>query len=125
MLFKLYTVRIFSFNWDASFKFYSETLGLPVFYSDAELGWAQFDVGGCYLGLEKCDHHDPEAKHLVGRFVATSLQVDDIELVYTTLCSKGVEFVAPPEKQPWGGVLAHFKDPDGNVLTLLEYKDNV
>ena len=30
-----------------------------------------------------------------------------------------VEFLAPPEKQPWCGSLAHFRDPDGNVLTLL------
>ncbi len=29
------------------------------------------------------------------------------------------EFTMPPTKQPWGGVLAHLKDPDGNVLTLL------
>ena len=31
---------------------------------------------------------------------------------------KGVGFVGPPEAQPRGGVLAHFRDPDGNVLTL-------
>jgi predicted enzyme related to lactoylglutathione lyase len=27
--------------------------------------------------------------------------------------------LAPPEKQPWGGIVAHFRDPDGNVITLL------
>jgi len=26
--------------------------------------------------------------------------------------------IEPPEKQPWGGILAPFRDPDGNVLTL-------
>jgi hypothetical protein len=29
------------------------------------------------------------------------------------------DFVGPPEKEPWGGVLAHLRDPDGNILTLL------
>jgi hypothetical protein len=27
--------------------------------------------------------------------------------------------LAPPEVMPWGGVLAHLRDPDGNVLTLV------
>ncbi len=38
---------------------------------------------------------------------------------YAELRARGVEFLAPPEQQPWGGVLAHFRDPDPNVLTLL------
>lgn len=36
-----------------------------------------------------------------------------------TLLARGVEFLAPPQRMPWGGVLAHFRDPDGNVLTLV------
>jgi len=23
--------------------------------------------------------------------------------------------------RPWGGVLVHFRDPDGNVLTIVQY----
>ena len=34
---------------------------------------------------------------------------------------KGVRLTAPPEAQDWGGVLAHFADPDGNILTLVQY----
>lgn len=30
----------------------------------------------------------------------------------------GVEFEMPPGKQPWGGMLALFKDPDGNLFYL-------
>jgi len=48
-----------------------------------------------------------------------SLRVDDLAATYVELRAKGVTFTAPPEKQPWGGSLAHFKDPDGNILTLL------
>jgi len=29
----------------------------------------------------------------------------------------------PSEKQPWGGVLAHLRDPGGNILTLLGNSD--
>jgi predicted enzyme related to lactoylglutathione lyase len=53
------------------------------------------------------------------RFLAVSLQVEDIHAVYLELLEKGVVFLGPPEKMAWGGTLAHFKDPDGNVLTLL------
>jgi len=38
---------------------------------------------------------------------------------YRALVARGVEFVGPQEPQAWGGVLAHLRDPDGNVLTLL------
>ena len=38
-----------------------------------------------------------------------------------TLEARGVTFDGPPERQAWGGVLAHFQDPDGNILTLVEY----
>jgi hypothetical protein len=30
-----------------------------------------------------------------------------------------VVFDGPPERQIWGGTLAHFRDHAGNVLTLL------
>jgi uncharacterized glyoxalase superfamily protein PhnB len=52
-----------------------------------------------------------------------SLQVPDVFTTYKALVERGVEFVAPPEKQPWGGVLAHLRDPDGNILTLLGNSD--
>lgn len=45
--------------------------------------------------------------------------VDDIQSEYARLRSKGVTFLGSPEKMPWGGTLAHFKDSAGNTLTLL------
>jgi lactoylglutathione lyase len=62
---------------------------------------------------------DEEHGALVGRNLCVSLSVSDIDKTYTTLCDCGVEFLSPPNKQPWGGTLAHFKDPEGNLLTLL------
>lgn len=119
MSYRLFAVRIFSFKWEESLRFYEDAVDLPLFYINSDFGWAQFDLGGVYLGLEKCDPNDPESKDLVGRFVGASLQVENIEATYRSLSSKGVEFSAPPEKQPWGGTLAHFRDPDGNIITLL------
>ena len=34
------------------------------------------------------------------------------------LMAKGVNFTAPLAKQPWGGMMAQFADPDGNIFML-------
>jgi len=116
---KLYAIRIFTTDWDRSVDFYQETVGLPLVFADQAFAWAEFDLGGAKLGIEGMEPGAPQAGELVGRFVGASIVVDDIDLAYSQLAGKGVEFTAPPARQPWGGTLAHFKDPDGNILTLL------
>jgi uncharacterized glyoxalase superfamily protein PhnB len=65
------------------------------------------------------DPNDPETAALVGRFAGVSLQVPDVLAAYELLLAKSVDFEGPPERQSWGGTLAHLRDPDGNVITLL------
>ena len=119
MKYQMYAQRIFCFNWQECVSFYKETIGLPVKFEDENMGWAEFDLGGVSFAVERQDQHDAEAQSLVGRFVGMSIQVENIEEVCQELIRKGVEFEGLPAKQPWGGILAHFKDPDGNVITLL------
>lgn len=116
---KLYAIRIFVDDWDKACDFYQNTLKLPLKFSDASMGWAEFDVGGASLGIERVEGNIDAKEKLVGRFLGVSLQVDDIQSKYQELKTLGVEFASPPEKQPWGGTLAHFEDPCGNTLTLL------
>lgn len=116
---KLYALRIFVRDWDAACAFYGKTLGLTERFRNDEMGWAEYDLDGPCFGLQRADPDDAEDAALVGRFLGVSLQVDDIQQTYAALAAKGVDFPSPPEAQPWGGSLAHFKDPDGNVLTLL------
>lgn len=119
MSYKLYAVRIFSYQWDKSLAFYRDIIGFPLAFEDRVMGWAQFQLGDSYLGLERCDPSDAETRPLVGRFAGTSVEVEDIYSMYDDLVAKGVAFTGKPEPQPWGGVLAHFNDPDGNTVTLL------
>ena len=119
MQYKLTAVRVFVTDWDRAIRFYSETLEMPVAYRSDQTGWAQMATGECQLALERVDPSDQEGGALVGRFIGVSLQIPDILAAYKTLVERGVDFVAPPEKQAWGGVLAHLRDPDGNVVTLL------
>lgn len=119
MDYKLYAIRIFVSDWERALAFYSETLGMPVAFAGPEMGWAELDTGEAHLALERADPNHAESMARVGRFVGVSLQVADLQATYETLQSRGVDFLAPPEAQPWGGTLAHFRDLDGNVLTLL------
>jgi catechol 2,3-dioxygenase-like lactoylglutathione lyase family enzyme len=117
--YKLYAVRIFVSDWKRALDFYANTLGMPVAFANEQLGWAELATEGSHLALERVRPDDRESLDYVGRFAGVSLQVADVAAAYGELRAKGVDFVAPPEKQPWGGTLAHFRDPDGNVLTLL------
>jgi lactoylglutathione lyase len=117
--YKLFAVRVFVTDWERAIRFYAETLEMPIAYRSDEMGWAQMAPGEGQLALERVDPTDQEGRALVGRFVGVSLRVPDIFATCKTLAARGVDFVAPPEKQAWGGVLAHFRDPDGNILTLL------
>lgn len=117
--YELYAVRIFVTDWRRALDFYAKDVGLPVAFANEEMGWAELAPAGSHIGLERVDPSDPESRELVGRFVGVSLRVPDIGAAYTELRSRGVEFVGAPEKQPWGGTLANFRDPDGNVITLL------
>ncbi|MEM7427426.1 MAG: VOC family protein [Pseudomonadota bacterium] len=115
---KLYGIRIFVDDLDQAKLFYRDTLGLPVVW-EMEGTAIGFDAGAQLIVEPVAPDAGPEDRALVGRFVGCSLQVDDIEETYRALSATGVLFDSLPEKQFWGGTLAHFRDPSGNVLTLL------
>jgi len=54
------------------------------------------------------------ARHIVG------FETDDIQSDCARLKAAGVEFVEEPNKMD-GGWIATFKDPDGNLLQLLQF----
>lgn len=52
--------------------------------------------------------------------VMINLEVRDIASVHARLVERGVRFVRPPEREHFGGWVATFEDPDGNLVQLLE-----
>jgi len=113
----LSAARIFVDDLERARGFYGDVLELRETAATSE--WAVFDIDGKQqLIIEKVPPDDPE-HDLVGRFLAVSFEVDDIEATFRNLTAKGVSFPEPPEKQSWGGTLAFPRDPDGNVLTLV------
>lgn len=110
-------VRIFTRDLDRARQFYAGVLGLEERTTGP--GYVVFDLADVAIVVEHVAPDDPEGPELVGRFLATSFDVDDIEAAYRSLSAQGVSFVQPPEKQPWGGTLAFARDPDANVITLV------
>jgi catechol 2,3-dioxygenase-like lactoylglutathione lyase family enzyme len=52
--------------------------------------------------------------------VMVNIEVGDIEAVHARLRALGVPFLRQPEREHFGGRVATLKDPDGNLLQLLE-----
>ena len=119
--YRLRAVRVFTTNFGQALEFYSNRVGLTVDTVNEIDGVALFATGAATMLLEAVDVVDDEAAELVGRFVGVSLAVDDIERTYAALQSKGVRFSGPPRAQAWGGIMAHFHDPDDNVLSLVQW----
>jgi predicted enzyme related to lactoylglutathione lyase len=98
--------------------FYTERLGFTVFtdqpFNDKQR-WIEMKIGGAQT---KVVLFTPEGhENRVGGFQSMTFNCDDVEKTYAELREKGVEFVAPPRKEPWG-VMAIFKDSEGNQFVL-------
>ena len=104
-------------------KFYETTLGLT-FVSDDPFATV-FDANGTMLRVQKVQELNP-AKHTVAGW-----DVPDIGARMRELASKGVcfeRYSGLPQDElgawmsPSGAKVAWFKDPDGNTLSLTQFK---
>lgn len=111
-------VRVFTRDLDAARAFYRDDLGLPELSSAPT--WAVYQAGSVQL-IAEIDQPEPGEAPAAGRFTGFSFAVDDAAHVCEVLSARDVAIVGHPEQQPWGGTLAHIADPDGNVLTLVQY----
>ena len=58
----------------------------------------------------------------IGTFAGIVLDCDDIQATYEELRGRGVEFTEAPSMQPWGMMMAQFRDIDGNGFVLVQSK---
>ena len=109
--------------WDVTFTvsdlrraiwFYEEVLGLQKKYEFKD--YAGFDCGGVEIGLKTWGGLEKPRK---GEPCVNFL-VEGVDEAYKTLRQKGVTFLKDPDDTPWGGRIALFTDPDGNLLQITQ-----
>ncbi len=96
--------------------FYMDALGLTP--HSVRPDFVAFSFGETRLSIGRHDGVSGKARDPYR--VMVNLAVTDIQQVYTRLQDKGVSFIRPPELERWGGWVATFQDPDGNILQLLQ-----
>ena len=142
MIQKIGCIEIPVSNMEESVGFYENVLGLEKTYEHPV--WTSFDIGGTSFalaasgtkggeeGAEICKSCSP----CVLRFSASKMEqdkeaptatsviylaVENLDSIYIELEEKGVEFIAEPKEQAWGGRTAVMLDPDKNILVLTQY----
>ena len=103
---------------EASLKFYTEKLGFRLVtdqqYDDKQR-WIELRIGTSDTRFVLFT--PPGQEDRIGGFFAGALSCDDVQATYRQLSARGVEFISPPQKQPWGEY-AVLKDPDGNQFVI-------
>ncbi|WP_461174132.1 VOC family protein [Arthrobacter sp. Z1-9] len=106
----------------AARQFYADTLGLKT-TEEYGLMWLHLAGGRDTLVYEQTDA-------VPASFTILNFEVDDIEAVVSALAARGVRFerydgLSQDEKgifRDEGPYIAWFKDPSGNVLSVLQEK---
>jgi predicted enzyme related to lactoylglutathione lyase len=97
-------------------RFYRDRLGLTPRTTKPD--FINFDWAGVRLSVSVHDRvRGPSADPLR---IMVNLAVSDITAAYRRLSAAGVVFTRAPEREEWGGQVATFLDPDGNILQLIQ-----
>ncbi len=109
-------VTFWTRNIERMFAFYRDVLQLPLHSNHGD--FIAFELGEVRFNLGLHDRVEGPAKDPYRSM--PHLGVDNIHAVAARLQQAGVEFIRHPEQERWGGWVATFIDPDGNVLQLLQ-----
>jgi predicted enzyme related to lactoylglutathione lyase len=102
-------------DFERSFRFYAENLGLHVYreWSSGATRGVVFFLGGGFLELSGSSR--PGTSESVGVW----LQVRDVNAVGRELEEAGVEIIEPPTNKPWGLREMQIRDPDGLSIVIV------
>ena len=124
--FALSHVRLLVEHYAACHAFYEKTLGMTARFAGGEGIYQEFDAGGVVLALFRKDLMSEvlgtlsrPAQAAAQDAVALVFSVADVDAAAEVLRSRGVELEAEPQDRPaWMLRVAHFRDPDGNLIEI-------
>ena len=135
MIQKLSHATIYVLDQNQALDFYTNKLGFEV-RTDATMGdfrWltvgpkTQPDLEIILFAVKPAGMFDEAAAgHLrsileKGAMGAGAFDTDDCHATYAELSAKGVEFLSPPQEQPYG-IEAIFRDNSGNWFSLTQHR---
>ena len=97
-----------------SLEFYKEKLGLKVLMQETSLALLQ--CGNVMLGLSR--GHVNLAPHVAGA-TEVVFGVENVRAACKELAAKGVVLMNEPRQATPTDWVAHFKDPDGHILSVF------
>jgi catechol 2,3-dioxygenase-like lactoylglutathione lyase family enzyme len=108
-------------------RFYRDVLGLRADWGDEVGDYASFIVpdGGSVVAVLRREAMDeaigPAQGRPVGDRAVVVFDVPDVETMVASLWQRGAEVASPPTDQPrWGLRVGHVRDPDGNLVELVQ-----
>jgi uncharacterized glyoxalase superfamily protein PhnB len=69
--------------------------------------------------------HAPNFAELAAReksLILATIEVSNVKALYEEYASRALDLPQKLTKQPWGGTDFHVRDPDGNVLSFVQYR---
>jgi predicted enzyme related to lactoylglutathione lyase len=113
-------VMVHPTDFECSFRFYTESLGLHVYreWSSESTRGVVFFLGGGFLELSG------SSRTGTSESIALWLQVRDVDAVGHELEEAGVEIIEPPTDKPWGLREMQIRDPDGLSIVFVEVSES-
>jgi lactoylglutathione lyase len=116
--------RLLVNNYKDCYEFYREVLDFPCTWGDESSNYAQFTVGATQLAifekqqmLEDIGKSSPDLEQ--NMFQAMLIfRVVNVDQKYEELKSKVPFINEPHDRKDWGIRVAHFKDPEGNLIEI-------
>jgi len=98
-------------------KFYGDVVGLP---RNPDFGESAFMAGPTPFLID--GHNQVKGATREPQRMLLDFFVDDLAAEQKRLEAAGVTFIRTAGREPWGGVISTFLDPDGNYCQIIEYK---
>ena len=103
--------------------FYRDKLGFQIDFLHAEPPfYGSVSRGGACIHLRLVHHTWFAARAGVEEsLILATVEVSDVKALYEEFLARGVDFAQPLERQTWGGIDFHVRDPDGNTFSFVTY----